>query len=117
MRVVARGEKWCRPQPVGNKSAPIPAERGPNVFEKRFWLVAGGVVLLWVCLRVFDFTLLPPAYKGPLITRATGGGSHLFRINREQNGPLFAFAWEETGVPSRRRTISFNSSLPWPTRR
>jgi hypothetical protein len=69
MRVVAHGEKWCRPQPVGKKSVPIAAVRGPSVFEKRFWLFAGGVVFLWVCLRVFDFTLLPPMYNGLVITR------------------------------------------------
>jgi hypothetical protein len=69
MRVVAHGEKWCRPQPVSKKSAPITAESGPSVFEQRFWLFAWGIVFLWVCLRVFDFTLLPPAYKGLLITQ------------------------------------------------
>jgi hypothetical protein len=63
MRVVAHGKKWCRPQPVSKKSAPITAESGPSVFEQRFWLFAGSVVLRWVCLRAFDFhnRLSPPA--------------------------------------------------------
>jgi hypothetical protein len=69
MRVVAHGAKWCRPQPVGRKTAPIAAASGPSVFEQRFWFFADGVVFLWVCLRVFDFTLLPPAHKGLLITQ------------------------------------------------
>ncbi len=69
MRVVAHGEKWCRSQPIGKKSTPIAAKSGPSVFEKRFRLFACGVVLLWVCLRVFDLTLLPPAYNGLLITQ------------------------------------------------
>jgi hypothetical protein len=47
MRVVAHGEKRCRSQPMGKKGAPIAAQNEPSVFEKRFWLFAGGVVLLW----------------------------------------------------------------------
>jgi hypothetical protein len=46
MRVVAHGEKRCRSQPMGKKGAPIAAQNEPSVFEKRFWLFAGGVVLL-----------------------------------------------------------------------
>jgi hypothetical protein len=69
MRVVAHGEKWCRPQPGSKNSVRVTTESGPNVFENQFWLLAGGVVFLWVCLRVFDFTLLPPAYNGVLITQ------------------------------------------------
>jgi hypothetical protein len=69
MRVVAHGEKWCDPQPVRKKSASLAPASGPNMFEKRFWSFACGVVLLWIFLRVFDFTLLPPAYNGLLITQ------------------------------------------------
>ncbi len=69
MRVVAHGAKWCRPQPVSRKNVPLVADSGPSVFEQRFWLFAGGIVFLWVCLRVFDFTLLPPAYNGLLLTQ------------------------------------------------
>jgi hypothetical protein len=69
MRVVAHGEKWCRPQPVSRKSVRAGAENGPSVFEKRFRLFGCGVVLLWIFLRVFDFALLPPAYNGLLITQ------------------------------------------------
>jgi 4-amino-4-deoxy-L-arabinose transferase-like glycosyltransferase len=69
MRVMAHGEKWCRPQPDSKKSVHIVAENGPSVFERRFWLFGCGVVLLWVFLRVFDFTLFPPAYNGLLITQ------------------------------------------------
>jgi hypothetical protein len=69
MRVVAHGEKWCRPQPDSRKSVHVAAENGPSVFERRFWLFACGAVVLWICLRVFDFTLLPPAYNGLLITQ------------------------------------------------
>jgi 4-amino-4-deoxy-L-arabinose transferase-like glycosyltransferase len=69
IRVATRGEKWCRPQPVSKNSTRATAESEPNVFGKHFGLFAGGVVFLWVCLRVFDFTLLPPAYNGILITQ------------------------------------------------
>jgi hypothetical protein len=69
MRVVAQGAKWCRSRPITRKSVRVAAENGPSVFEKRFWLFGCGVVLLWVFLRLFDFTLLPPAYNGLLITQ------------------------------------------------
>jgi 4-amino-4-deoxy-L-arabinose transferase-like glycosyltransferase len=69
MRVVAHGAIWCRPQPVTKKSVPATAENGPSIFETRFWLFGGGVVFLWISVRVFDFTLLPPAYHGLLITQ------------------------------------------------
>jgi hypothetical protein len=54
MRVVAHGEKWCRPQPDSKKSVHIVAEKGPSVFEKEFWLFACGVVSLWIGVRGGD---------------------------------------------------------------
>ena len=69
IRVVTQGEKWCRPQPVSKNTVRVAAESGPSVFEKGFWLCVAGVVFLWVCLRVFDFTLIPPAYHGLLLTQ------------------------------------------------
>jgi hypothetical protein len=69
IRVVAHGEKWCRPQPASRKSVRAGAENGPSVFEKRFWLFGCGVVFLWISVRVFDFTLLPPAYNGLILTQ------------------------------------------------
>jgi hypothetical protein len=73
VRVVAHGEKWCRPQAVGKKSTPVAPESGPSVFEKRFWLFVCGVVFLWISVRVFDFTLLPPAYHGLVLTQSFCG--------------------------------------------
>jgi hypothetical protein len=61
IRVVPRGQKWCRPQPVGKNTAPLGAENRPSVFERHFGPFASGVVLVWVFIRVFDFTLIPPA--------------------------------------------------------
>jgi hypothetical protein len=51
IRVVTRGEKWCRPQSVGKNTATIAMESPPSVFERHFGPFAGGVVLVWVLLR------------------------------------------------------------------
>ncbi len=56
-------------RPVGRDNAAVAPEDGPNLFERRFWPFACGVVLIWVLVRVFDFTLLPPTYKGLVITQ------------------------------------------------
>jgi hypothetical protein len=71
MRVVARGDKPCRARRVAKKNASIMAASRPTGFERQFWPFAGSVVLIWVLLRVFDFTLLPLAH------RARGAGSAL----------------------------------------
>ena len=70
--MVVHGEKWCRPQPVSRNNVRVAAENGPSVSGKRFGLFACGVVFLWVFLRVFDFTLIPPAYNGILLTGNNG---------------------------------------------
>jgi hypothetical protein len=45
------------------------AERGPGLCERRFWILASGVVLISVLTQTFDFSLTPPAYNGLFITR------------------------------------------------
>ena len=48
-------------------------ERGPGLCERRFWILAPGVVLISVLTQTFDFSLSPPAYKGLFITRPYRG--------------------------------------------
>ena len=80
-RVVEREERHVavdtrkpdRPRRVGKESAPAAAGDRPSVFEKHFGLFARGVVLIWVFIRTFDFSLLPPAYKGLVITQPFDG--------------------------------------------
>ena len=45
------------------------AERGLGLCERRFWILASGVVLISVLIQTFDFSLTPPAYNGLFITR------------------------------------------------
>ena len=73
IRVVAHGAKWCRSQPAGKKAIPVAPGSASSVFEEHFGLFACGVVLVWVFLRVFDFTLLPPAYNGLVIAQPFHG--------------------------------------------
>lgn len=47
----------------------VGAERGPGICERRFWILASGVVLVSVLTQTFDFSLTPPTYKGLFITR------------------------------------------------
>jgi hypothetical protein len=51
----------------GDEAVPV----GPvgSVFERRFWLFAAGVVLVFVLIQTFDFTLVPPEYRGFQLTR------------------------------------------------
>ena len=45
------------------------SEAGPGLCERRFWILAFGVVLISVFTRVFDFSLVPLSYNGLFITR------------------------------------------------
>jgi hypothetical protein len=67
--MVPDSRKRCRPRSVAKNSAPVVAEDRPSVFERHFGLFACGVVLIWVLTRVFDFTLILPAYNGLVITQ------------------------------------------------
>jgi 4-amino-4-deoxy-L-arabinose transferase-like glycosyltransferase len=58
---------------VGKKIVSSAAGNETSAFERHFRLLTCGVILLWVCIRVFDFTLLPPAYKGLVITQPFDG--------------------------------------------
>jgi len=40
----------------------------PGFWERHFWLLACGVVLISVIARVFDFSIAPPGYDGLVIT-------------------------------------------------
>lgn len=63
-------DQWKRHRrSVSRKAAPSPGQKSPDTSQRYFGLLACGVVLLWVLIRVFDFTLLPPAYNGILITQ------------------------------------------------
>jgi len=80
-RVVEREErhvavnmrKLDRPRWVSKKSVSSAAGNETSVFDRHFRLLTCGVILLWVFIRVFDFTLLPPAYKGLVITQPFDG--------------------------------------------
>jgi hypothetical protein len=69
IRVVSHGQRRSRPQPVGKNTALTAPEHGPSVFESHFWLLVCGIILFWTVLRVFDFTLIPPAYNGIALTQ------------------------------------------------
>jgi hypothetical protein len=53
---------------IKDKKPTIPSEK-PSVFERRFWLLAVGVILVSVVTRVFDFSFVPPTYDGICITQ------------------------------------------------
>ena len=45
------------------------AERGLGLCERRFWILASGVVLISALTQTFDSSLTPPVFKGLFITR------------------------------------------------
>jgi len=51
------------------KSRPAEAEGRPGLCERRFYLLAFGVVLVLALTRTFDFSLSPLSYHGLFITR------------------------------------------------
>jgi 4-amino-4-deoxy-L-arabinose transferase-like glycosyltransferase len=69
IRLVAHHDESRRPQRDSQKTVRSVAQDRRSVFDGRFGLFACGVVLLWVFLRVFDFTLVPLAYNGLVITQ------------------------------------------------
>ncbi len=68
-RVVLDSGQPGRSRPIGKNNTAVAPEDGPSVFERHFWAFACGVVFVWVFIRVFDFPLLPPAYKGLVMTQ------------------------------------------------
>jgi hypothetical protein len=42
-------------------------------YERGFWVLAAGVILIAVAFRLFDFTLWPVSYKGLYITQPFDG--------------------------------------------
>ena len=65
MRTMARKSKARRYEVVLADRV----ERGPGLSERRFWILAVGVVVISVLTQTFDFSLTPPAYRGLFITR------------------------------------------------
>jgi len=51
------------------ESRPAEAEGRPGLCERRFWVLALGVVLVSILTRTFDFSLSPLSYQGLFITR------------------------------------------------
>jgi len=71
--VAVSARKRDRPRRVGKNIVSSAAGNETSAFERHFRPLTCGVVLLWVCIRVFDYTLLPPAYKGLVITQPFDG--------------------------------------------
>jgi hypothetical protein len=49
------------------------AVQNPDVFERRFGILATGIICLWVATQVFDFSLVPPSFNGLFITKSFCG--------------------------------------------
>ena len=64
---MARRRKISRYRVVINSSAE--ADKRPGLYERRFRIFASGVICIWILTRVFDFSLMPPSYRGLFITR------------------------------------------------
>ena len=65
MRAMGRNRKAMRYQVVFTAK---PAG-GPGLCERRFWILAFGVVLISVFTRLFDFSLVPLSYNVLFVTR------------------------------------------------
>jgi len=60
----ANPRHWGKENP-GGSTASI---QTPGFWERHFWLLACGMVLISVVTRVFDFSIVPPTYNGLVIT-------------------------------------------------
>ena len=63
---------------INNKPTREDAKNGlcdkrPALCERGFWVLACGVILISIIIRIFDFSLWPPAYKGLYITQPYTG--------------------------------------------
>jgi len=64
---MARRRKISRYRVIINKSAK--PDKRPGLCERYFRIFASGVICIWILTRVFDFSLMPPSYRGLFITR------------------------------------------------
>ena len=58
------------------------SEGGPGLCERRFWILASGVVLVSILTQTLDFSVAPPEYKGLFITRPYDGLHSWYFANR-----------------------------------
>ena len=68
------------------KSRLAETEGRPGLCERRFYLLAFGVVLVSVLTRTFDFSLSPLSYHGLFITRPYYGLHSWYFANRAWAG-------------------------------
>lgn len=58
---------------ANNDVEPVTREEKASLWERYFRVFACGVILLAICTRVFDYSLIPPRYEGVSITRPYDG--------------------------------------------